>query len=190
MTKNVFVSGIPASGKSFLANKIAKEFGIRCVKLDLLRKEMWQDSALREWVDFFKNKDETKYWKSFSCEEHWGNLKKQSEALWRSIIKKVEEIKQSNEGAIFETVNILPHLAKRDLDFPGIYLLGESVETIFARNQQSPRWGTTEELQRKEAEVFYVCEGPMYKKEAEKYGYKIFTDSKEAEKELRNLLSF
>ena len=51
-----------------------------------------------------------------------------------------------------------------------------------------PRWGTTDDLQKREAEWFFVHEGGMYRKEANKYGYKVFNDIKKAENELVKLL--
>ena len=137
---------------------------------------------------FFWNKDEKKYWKNISPQEHWNNLKKQSEAFWPIIFKKIREIQKVRKSAIFEGVNILPHLAHQDLDFPGIVLLGESEQVVFERCKKDPRWGRTHELQKKEAEWFFVHEGKVYQYEARKYGYKAFHDNKKAEDELIRLL--
>ncbi len=184
----VFIGGIPASGKSYLARKIAEQTGAFHFDLDTLRKEMSKDPKLEYWVNFFWNLDEEEYYKNTSCEEQWENLVKQSEAFWPTFLKKIEEVKGSHKSAIFEGANILPHLAKKDFDFPGIFLLGESVEVIFERNKKNPRWGKTKKLQKIEAENFYICEGKMYMSEAEKYGYKTFNNSAEAEKEVLKLL--
>ncbi len=186
--KYVFIGGIPASGKSYLARKIAKETGAVHVDLDELRcSEMIKNPELKPWVEFFIDKDEKNYWENTSCEEDWENLKKQSEAFWPTILKKIKEVQNSGKSAIFEAVNILPHLARKDLNFKGIFLLGESFETIFERNKKDPRWGKTEELQRIEADRFFNCEGKMYKQEAEKYGFKTFNSAEEAEGEIKNL---
>ena len=186
--KYAFISGIPASGKSYLAERIAKINGTLHFKVDDWREEFRKNNNA-DWIDFFWNKNEWKYWDKTSCVEHWQNIVKQSEALWPDIVKKIEEVIKSGKPAIFEGVNILPHLAKRDLDFGGIVLLGESVEVIFERNKKDPRWGETEELQLKEAEYFYNCEGPKYKSEADKYGYEAFYDADTAEAALIKLLS-
>lgn len=77
----------------------------------------------------------------------------------------------------------------RDLSFSGVYLLGESFEETYRRNKEDPRWGNTEALQKKEAEMFYYCEGEKCKKEAEQYNFKSFSDIMEAEKELLSILS-
>ncbi|QQG43589.1 MAG: AAA family ATPase [Candidatus Daviesbacteria bacterium] len=184
----VFIGGIPASGKSYLAKKVAEKTGAFHLDVDTLRKEMSKDPQLKYWVNFFFNQDEEEYLKNTPCEKHWENLVKQSEAFWPTILNKINEVIKSHKSAIFEGVNILPHLAKRDFNFPGVYLLGKSFEEIFERNKQDPRWGQTEQLQKLEAELFFNCERPKYKEEAEKYGYKIFDKSDEAEEEVLKLL--
>ncbi|MDP2669186.1 MAG: hypothetical protein Q8P07_05125 [bacterium] len=187
--KYAFISGIPASGKSYLAAKIAKDIGIQHFTIDHWWKEMSGDPKLKKWVDFFWNQNETEYWHTANCEQQWENIKKQSEALWPAILAKIKETQKSNKGAVFEGVSILPHLARKDLDFSGIILLGESFEAILERNKRAPRWGKAEELVQKQAEAFWNCEKPKYKSEAEKYGYKTFFDTNLAEAELLKLLS-
>jgi adenylate kinase len=186
--KCVFISGIPASGKSYLAAKLAKETGARHVRIDDLRDEMGTDPELKKWTDFYWNQDEKEYWRVTSCDQQWENLKKQSEAFWPIIQKRIKAIRESGESTIFEGVNILPHLAHKDLDFGGVVLLGESFDVILERNRRDPRWGKTDELQTKEAEAFWNCERPRYKSEAEKYGFKACIGSNEAERELVRLL--
>lgn len=187
--KYAFISGIPASGKSYLATKVAKTTGALHFKVDDWREEFRKDKHA-DWVDFFWNKNEAEYWENTDCEKHWGNITKQSEALWPEIISKIGKVVNFGKPAIFEGVNILPHLAHRNLEFGGIILLGGSFEMILERNKEDPRWGETEKLQKKEAESFYYCERPMYRREAEKYGFKTFTDVEEAEKELLKLLRY
>jgi hypothetical protein len=184
-----FISGIPASGKSYVAKKVADKAGTVHVDLDKLRMEMLKDPKLEPWVSFFWNHDESEYWENTNPEKHWANLNKQSEAMWPFILKHIKGVQEKEKSAIFECVNILPHLAKRDLTFPGVYLLGESMEVILERLAIIPRWGDSALLQKKEAEYFYMHEGKKYKSAAGKYGYKSFSDNKEAEKELLRLLA-
>lgn len=184
----VFISGIPSSGKSFLARKVAQKIGVFHLDTDTLRDAMAKDPKLAPWVNFYWNQDERKYLTETPCDVLWQNLIRQSEAFWPTILENIGEAKKSHKVAIFESVNLLPHLAAKDLDFPGIVLLGESFEQVFERNKKSPRWGKTEELQRLEAEVFFNCERENYKREAERYGFKTFTDAGEAEQELLKML--
>jgi adenylate kinase family enzyme len=184
----IFISGIPASGKSYLAGKLAKKTGAYHLKTDDLRKEMSKDPKLKPWVDFYFNLDEKEYYETKSCEDLWENLVNQSEAFWPYLLKRFEELKEKYPSIILEGVNILPHLAKKNLNFLGVFLLGESEEIIFERNKKDPRWGNTEELQRLEAKIFFNCEGKYYKKEAEKYGYKTFNSADVAEEYLIDLI--
>ena len=186
--KYLFISGIPTAGKSYLAERVAQKTNSLHIDIDDLREEMSKNPNLKSWVNFFSDKNEEKYWNTITLEEHWSNLLKQSEAFWPTILEKIHKIQQTGEDAIFEGVNILPHLAHKDLDFPGIVLLGESESAVFERCKRDPRWGKTAELQKKEAEWFFVHEGKKYKEEANKYGYQVFTNAEEAEKELLKLM--
>lgn len=187
--KYVFISGIPAAGKSYLAEKISKDFGIKHFLVDDWRDEMTTNPELKKWVDFFWDKDEKDYWRTASCDQHWDNIKKQSEAFWPVILKKINEIEILGTGAVFEGVNILPHLAKKNFDFSGIFLLGDSPETIFERIKNDHRWGDTEELWKLETEAFWNCERLRYKEEAEKYGFKTFSNAELGEIELIKMLN-
>lgn len=183
-----FIGGIPASGKSYLARAIASETDAYYFGTDSLRREMSKDPQLSYWTDYYRNLDEEVFHKSISCEGKWEALCRQSEAFWPTIMENIYKIMPKYSVAIFEGVNLLPHLASKDLNFPGVFLLGESVEQIFARNKERPRWGKTEVLQRLEAENFFHCEGMMYKQEAERYGYRTFRDANEAKSEVLKLL--
>lgn len=187
--KYAFISGIPASGKSYLAARVAQKVGAQHIEMDALREEMRGSPELKKWVDFFWNKNEAEYWEQTNCNEQWLNLKNQSEAFWPILLRRITEIQTAGKLAIFEGVNLLPHLTRKDLNFSGIILLGDSFESIFERNKKAPRWGQTEALQRKEAEAFYNCERPQYKAEAEKYGYPAFSDMEKAEKELLDIFN-
>ncbi len=187
--KFVFISGISTAGKSHLAHKVANSLSLQHVAIDDLREEMNKDLSLKKWVDFFWNQDEAEYWRTTNCGQQWENLKNQSEAFWPTILEKIVQIQKSTQGAIFEGVNILPHLARRDLKFSGVVLLGESYEQILERNKKEPRWGATVELQTQEAKAFWGCERQRYEMEAKIHGYKAFSDIHAAEAELIKLLN-
>jgi len=58
---SVFITGIPASGKSFIAKKISKKTGVIHVKADSFRRKMRKDPKLKKWVNFYWKLDEKKY---------------------------------------------------------------------------------------------------------------------------------
>lgn len=181
-----FISGIPTAGKSHLAAKVAQELGIRHIMVDGWREEMKADPELKKWVDFFWDQDEEAYWRATSCDQQWENLKLQSEAFWPTVKRKIQETQNEVQGAIFEGVNLLPHLMQ-GLDIEGIILLGESFEQTLERNKKEPRWGMTEELQTQEVQGFWNCERGWYEAEAKKYGMKAFSDPALAEQELLSI---
>ena len=186
--KAIFITGIPASGKSYLAERLARELGGIHVELDDFREDLVKNEKYKKWVNFYLDQDEKDYYTNASPEAQWNNLVQQSENIWHGILEKINSYRTEVKPVIFECVNILPHLAKKDLDFEGIVLLGPSLVEILERNKKDPRWGSTEELQKMETESFWNIERPMYKKEAEKCGYKTFEDNEEAFGYARGLL--
>jgi len=139
-----------------------------------------KDDRYEKWVDFYWNLDEKTYYTTTNYDEQWKNLVTQSEALWPGFLEKIHEYDSETRPVIFEAVNILPHLAHRDLKIPGIVLIGRSFEETLERNKKNPRWGKTEELQKMEADSFFNGERPHYKKEALRYGYPVFETPEEA----------
>lgn len=187
----VFIGGTPAAGKTHVTKQFIKESGlpIEYVSIDALRRYFAKDPKLNYWVKFFLNQNAVKYWDEITQEEHLQNLIKQSEAFWPGILKKVEEVKKNHQHAIFEGVNLLPHLTHKDFDFPGMFLIEESIDTLFEKLHREPRWGETIELQKLEAKFFVEWEAKYIREEAEKYNYKVFTDSQDVEKQLKTMFN-
>lgn len=183
----VFISGIPTAGKSYLAKKLSEDLGIRWEKLDDYKEVMKKDPKLEYWVNYYFNKDPAQYFESTNCNERWADLVSQSEAFWPCIKSHIESVVKEYPSVIFESVNLLPHLAKK-LPFGGIYLLGQSLEETVERNKIDPRWSKDEKVQELEARNFFNCERPYYESESVKYGFKSFSDPYEAEIELLKIL--
>jgi 2-phosphoglycerate kinase len=181
-----FIGGTPAAGKSELAKKFIEEskLPLKYVEIDSLRKDFANNPELDKWVKFFSNKDEIKYWNNITKEAHLQNLISQSEAFWPGIVKKVKEIQTNYEHAIFEAVNLLPHLTRKDFNFPGLFLIQEDLDTLLQRLSKHPRWGKTEEEQELEAKHFINWEAQFIRDEAKKYNYPVFNNSNDALKEL------
>lgn len=178
--KRVFITGIPTAGKSYLAKKLAAETGGIVVSVDDMRSDLYKDPEYKKWIDFYHDKDEHAYYTSVPYDEQWNNLVSQSEGMWPGIMKKIRGYDGEEKPIIFEGVNILPHLAHKDLGVPGIVLIGKLEEDIFERCKEDPRWGKTEELWKLEADAFFKGERPRYRQEGEKYGYKVFESAEDA----------
>lgn len=190
----VFIGGTSAAGKTYTAKEFVKKSGlpIHIVSIDDLRKDFAKDPKLKYWVDILWNQNEEEYWKTITYEKDIQNLIDQSQAFWPSILEILENTKKKYKHAIFEAINIQPHLAKKDFDFPGFFLVNEDYQTLLERFKKDPRWGKSEDLQRIEVEFLLKHDVPFIKKEAKKYGYKVFNNSEDAIKELRKIfqLSF
>lgn len=185
-----FIGGTSAAGKTYTAKKFVEEsdLSIHLVNIDNLRKEFAKDPKLKYWVDILWNKNEEEYWKDITFKKDIENLIGQSEAFWPSILKIIKETKKKYKHAIFEAINIQPHLAK-SLDFPGFFLINEERETLLERFKKAPRWGKTEELQKTEVEFLLKHDTKFIKKEAKKYGFKVFNNSDDAIEELKKIFS-
>lgn len=181
--KKLFITGIPTAGKSYLAEKLANEVGGIWISTDDLREELAKEARYKKWINFYLNQDEYEYYTTTDYDQQWKNLVRQSEEIWSGIFEKITALYKGDKPIIFEGVNILPHLAKKFLDFPGITLIGKSFEEVFERNKKDPRLGRTEKLQKLESDAFFYGERVHYKQEAEKYGYPVFETADEAYKE-------
>lgn len=178
--KRLFITGIPTVGKSYLAKKLSEEVGGVCVSVDDMREELSKDEKYKKWVNYYFDQDEHTYYTTTTYEERWNNLVRQSEGLWPGILARLAQYIDEDKPVIFEGVNILPHLAYRDLKIPGIVIIGRSFEETFERNKKEPRWGATEELQKREADAFFNGERPYYRDEGKKFGYPVFETPDEA----------
>ena len=186
--KRLFITGIPTSGKSYLAKKLASEIDGIVVCLDDFRENLVSDSRYKKWVNFYLDQNESVYLEKTDPDALWQNLVVQSEGLWPVFAEKIHLYRSEEKPVIFESVNILPHLAHKHLEISGIVLLGASLKETLARNKKNPRWGDTAQLQELEARVFFNVERPRYKMEAERYGYPTFETADAAFKTALNFL--
>lgn len=179
--KRIFITGIPTSGKTYLAKRLAKEINGIVISLDDLKLKISElNSEFKKWANFYWKKDEKEYLTSNDSEVLWEDLFKQSEGMWPMFLNEIKKYKNETRPVIFECVNMLPHLAHKDLNFDGIVLIGKSFKETFERNKKDPRWGKTEKLQKLEAKNFFFNERPKYKSEAEKYNYHTFETTDKA----------
>lgn len=176
----LFITGIPTSGKTRLARQLAKRTGGIAIHFDEMRRELAQSKEHVRWVNFYLDQDEKKYLIETAPEKQWENLVAQSENFWPVLREKIDGFADERRAVIFECVNLLPSLASKDFNFPGIVLLGSSFEKTFERNKRNPRWGGTENLQRLEAETFFTVERPRYKEDGDRHGWRTFTSIEEA----------
>jgi len=178
--KHIFITGIPTSGKSYLAKKLAERIGAKVVHLDDLRESLSINETYKKWTNFYLNQDEESYLTKTTLEKKWQDLVDQSEGLWPVFKEEIGKYQNETRLVIFECVNLLPHIIKTNSNHIAVVLIGKNLEELLERNKQNPRWGNTEKLQELEARDFFEVERPKYKAEAEKYGYLVFESADEA----------
>jgi len=194
----LFITGIPTAGKSYLARKLLRETGGYCLETDNLRDDLAKDPEYSEWARFFKEENECSYYMNNDVEEQWNMLLEHHERLWPGVLKKIRDYESGriplksrlasvcrkpivqSRPLIFEGINLLPHLARKDLDFPGIVLIGKSLEEVKERNRMNPRWGSSERMIEMGARAFWFVERPHYIREARENGYPVFEETDEA----------
>ena len=176
--KRIFITGIPTAGKSYLAKRLADAVNGIHVQVDHIRKNVKDHPEYEKHVNFYYKQDKGTYYRTTTYDEQWKNLVDQSEGIWPEVLEKIDAYRNEIRPVIFEGVNILPHLAKKDLSFGGVCIIGKSLEDVIKRNTEDPRWDDTEiEIQ---SEAFFFGERPRYRAEAEKYGYPVFESSDDA----------
>ena len=143
----LFITGIPTSGKSYVAKRLAEATGGTAVYFDRFRAPLFAEPKYRPWVNFYLDKDEAAYLRDVSPEDKWKNLVAQSEGLWPAFLKVIDQHAADIKPVIFECVNLLPHLAHRGLDFPGMVLIGASREQTLERIREKARWSNNPHFQ-------------------------------------------
>lgn len=176
----IFITGIPTAGKSHLGRMLAAATEGVHVSIDKMRDAPSQTAEFYKWTNFYLDQDEYSYYSRNDYDVEWQNLVRQSEGIWPGILAQMHAYDDEPRPVIFEGVNILPHLARRDLSMPGIAIVGRSYEDVVERLALEARWGRTQELQAMEADAFWNGERPRYIAEAEKYGYTVYETADEA----------
>ncbi|MDQ2933300.1 MAG: hypothetical protein M3Q80_02875, partial [bacterium] len=178
--KRLCITGIPTSGKSYLAKKLAEQIGGKAILLDDFRGELSKNEHYNKWLNFYIDQNEKKYYTTTSPENQWKNLVQQSEELWPGFLEYIHTFKDETKPVIFECVNLLPHLVQKDLSFPQIVLIGTSYANTLSRIEKEHRWGTERYLHELEACSFFINERPHYKEEAQKFGLPFFESADDA----------
>lgn len=178
--KRLFITGIPTAGKSYLAKILAEKTGCVTVFFDKVLDGYMKDPRYEKWINFYWNQDERAYLTQTSPDEQRRNLFLQAEAFWPLFAENIRSYEKESLPVIFDSVSLFPSLVRKEFDFPGVALVGSSVEETLARNEKDPRWSKLPELQKMEAEAFFTVERPLYVADAEKFGIPIFEKADDA----------
>jgi len=113
--KIILIGGAPTTGKSTVAQALAKELDLPWLSTDQIRNTMRVVADKDKYPNLFNGGlDAETFLTSFTASEIVDKEIAQSEAAWLGIKAFIEEDYTWSKGFIIEGVNILPHLVARD----------------------------------------------------------------------------
>ena len=184
----LYITGIPTAGKSYLAKKLAEEAGAVVVFFDKVLDKYLSDPRYEPWINFYWNQDERTCLTQTSPDDQRKFLMQQAECFWPLFSEHIRSHELETKPVVFDSVSLFPSLVRREFDFPGVVLIGTSVEETLERNQKDPRWSKLADLQKLEAEAFFNVERPLYIAEAQKYDLPTFKKADDAVEYCLNIL--
>lgn len=136
MDKIILIGGAPTVGKSYVADKIARELNLPWISTDTIREQMRKVLKKKDYPNLFYYANAT----AKMAEEHLGktsakqivkNCNAESVDVWNGVMSLMGEVSGS---LIIEGVAILPRLVKglkiKNKQFKTIFLVDENVERI------------------------------------------------------------
>jgi 2-phosphoglycerate kinase len=174
----ILIGGAPTAGKSTIAEKLSKHFGMPWIGTDQIREVMKGTVTEEERPMLFNSRQFTaeEFLNKFSPREIVQNEIDESEVVWQGV-KAFIENEYSWHSFIVEGVALLPHLVAKYKDSPkfkAIFLVDRDADRIrdvvFNRGLWSSAKNYPDSV--KEKEVEWVIEFNEYIiKEAEKFGF-------------------
>ncbi|VVB80042.1 2-phosphoglycerate kinase [uncultured archaeon] len=200
MKKVILIGGPPTVGKSYTANKIAKELKLSWISTDTIRGQMRKIVRKEDYPKLFLHENANsnmaiEFLSKKSPKEIVQHQNDESEEVWAGV-KALIETDYPWDSFIIEGIAILPHLIKNlksHKEVKVLFLVDENKErirkTIFTRGL----WDDADKYPDsvKEKEVDWVVEFNKYiKEEAKKYNLPIveIKDQKGYLKEVKKLI--
>jgi 2-phosphoglycerate kinase len=133
--KIILIGGAPTTGKSTVAQALAKELDLPWLSMDQIRNTMRVVADKDKHPNLFNGgRDAETFLTSFTASEIVDKEIAQSEAAWLGIKAFIEEDYTWPKGFIIEGVNVLPHLVARDFsdnpDVRAVFLIDRDNERM------------------------------------------------------------
>ena len=132
----VLIGGAPTTGKSTMADLMAKHFGIPWISTDQIREIMRTTASKKDFPILFYTKDYTaeRFLTEFSAEQIVKLEMEQGEEVWAGVKVLIEEDYTWKVGFVIEGEDILPHLVARDFKndkhIRSVFLVDEDADRI------------------------------------------------------------
>lgn len=137
MTKKIILlGGAPTTGKSTIAQALAKHFNLPWISTDQIRNTMRITASRDTYPNLFNPEgyDAERFLTEFSAEQIVDMEFRQSEAAWMGIRAFIQDDYTWNDGFVIEGVNILPQLVAEDFtgrdDITAIFVVDHDNERM------------------------------------------------------------
>lgn len=178
--KIILIGGAPTTGKSTIAQLVAKKLSIPWISTDQIREIMRTVARRTDFPKLFNPEGYTaeRFLNEFSAEQIVKIEMDQGEAVWPIIKKFIQEDYTWEEGFIVEGIGLLPHLIAKDLknkkNIRAVFLVDENADRIrhvvFTRGLWDDAHTYSDDVKEREVEWASLFSHKI-KKEAEKYSY-------------------
>lgn len=202
VTKNrtiILIGGAPTTGKSTVAEAVAKHLGLPWLSTDQIRGIMRTVADRKQVPKLFNPEgyDAERFLKEFSAQQIAAMEMEQGEAVWPAVKTFINEDYTWEKGFVLEGVNILPKLIRQDFlsdnEIKPIFLVDEDADRIrkvvFTRGLWDDADAYPNEVKEKEVE-WVLAFSHLLKKQAEEYGYptvEVNKDSNDSTRVLQKL---
>ncbi len=191
----ILIGGAPTAGKSTVAEKLSKHFGMPWIGTDQIREIMKGTVTPEERPMLFHSRQFTaeEFFKKYSADEIVQNEVAESEVVWPGV-KAFIDNEYSWHSFIVEGVAILPHVVaeyKDDQKFRTIFLVDRDADRIRDVVWNRGLWSSAKNYPDtvKEREVEWVIKFNDYiVREAARYGFQTVEVSK-GDQDMKAILS-
>jgi 2-phosphoglycerate kinase len=181
--KVILIGGAPCVGKSSLAVALSKKLGMPSISTDMIREFMRALVSPEKYPELFQFSDRIaeEYLSSHTPQEIVQNQNKESQAVWKGVVKFIESVGKTYENCyIIEGVAVLPGLVyanyKKDASVKTFFVVDNNEDRIRKVILERGLWDNADKYPDsvKEKEVQWVMEFNKYiKEEIKKYPFPI-----------------
>jgi 2-phosphoglycerate kinase len=178
----ILIGGAPTTGKSTLAEQVAKHFAIPWISTDQIRKIIRKVASRAAHPKLFNPEGYSieRFLTEFSTERIFQIELDQAEAVWAVAQAFIKEDWMWNRGFVVEGVHILPHLAacdfKDDRRVRAVFLVDEDSErmrrVIYTRGLSGDARAYSDDVKEKEVEFVRMFSRRL-RAEVQKFGVSV-----------------
>lgn len=176
----ILIGGAPTTGKSTLADQVAKHFGIPWISTDQIRKIMRKVANRAEHPKLFSPEGYSieRFLTEFSTEQRFQIEIDQAEAVWAVAQAFIKEDWMWTSGFVVEGIHVLPHLVARDFKddqrVRTVFLVDEDGErmrrVIYTRGLSGDAKAYSDDVKEKEVELVKMFSRRL-KGEVDRFGF-------------------